>query len=92
MGWPYRLGDLDLNFDTPHSFQIQNSKFNIQNHPPAARAAYMEKEKPPELYQLRGLPKVAATYSPASAVPSARRGLTSLFGMGRGGTLAPWPP
>ena len=26
------------------------------------------------------------TYSPAFAVPSARRGLTSLFGMGRGGS------
>ena len=28
----------------------------------------------------------AVTYSPTFAVPSARRGLTSLFGMGRGGT------
>ena len=37
-------------------------------------------------------PRGAATYSPAFAVPSARRGLTSLFGMGRGGTLALWPP
>jgi hypothetical protein len=27
---------------------------------------------------------MAATYSPADAVPSAMRGLTSLFGMGRG--------
>ena len=38
---------------------------------------------------LEGLPlenKMAATYSPACAVPSARSGLTSLFGMGRGGT------
>lgn len=34
----------------------------------------------------------AVTYSPAFAVPSARRGLTSLFGMGRGGALALWPP
>ena len=37
-----------------------------------------------------GLPfqKTAATYSPtfSSAVPSALRGLTSLFGMGRGGS------
>ena len=32
------------------------------------------------------LPKTAATYSPTLAVPSARSGLTSLFGMGRGGT------
>ena len=32
--------------------------------------------------------KTAATYSPTFAVPSARLGLTSLFGMGRGGTPA----
>ena len=31
-------------------------------------------------------PKMAATYSPTFAVPSAQLGLTSLFGMGRGGT------
>ena len=30
--------------------------------------------------------KKAATYSPTFAVPSAQLGLTSLFGMGRGGT------
>ena len=30
--------------------------------------------------------KTAATYSPTCAGPSARSGLTSLFGMGRGGT------
>ena len=30
--------------------------------------------------------KVAASYSPACAVPSATAGLTSLFGMGRGGS------
>ena len=33
--------------------------------------------------------KMADTYSPANAVPSARAGLTSLFGMGRGGTPLP---
>ncbi len=31
--------------------------------------------------------KSATTYSPTIAVPSALAGLTSLFGMGRGGTL-----
>ena len=36
--------------------------------------------------------KVAVTYSPTFAVPSARRGLTSLFGMGRGGSPALSPP
>ena len=34
----------------------------------------------------------AVTYSPTFAVPSARRGLTSLFGMGRGGSHALSPP
>ena len=35
---------------------------------------------------------MAATYSPACAVPLARPGLTSLFGMGRGGSPALLPP
>ena len=38
---------------------------------------------------LRSRSKMADTYSPANAVPSARAGLTSLFGMGRGGTPLP---
>ena len=38
--------------------------------------------------------KLAASYSPTfcSAVPSAQEGLTSLFGMGRGGTPPLKPP
>ena len=36
--------------------------------------------------------KTAATCSPACAVPSARRSLTALFGMGRGGASGLWPP
>ena len=32
------------------------------------------------------------SYSPGLPVPSAPRGLTSLFGMGRGGSPAPSPP
>ena len=44
-----------------------------------------------ERFLLRGS-KGAVTYSPDFSVPSARRGLTSLFGMGRGGTLVLWPP
>ena len=35
---------------------------------------------------------MAITYSPTFAVPSAWRGLTSLFGMGRGGSPALSPP
>ena len=46
---------------------------------------------PPELSGRRG-ERTAATYSPACAVPSARRSLTALFGMGRGGTSAQKPP
>ena len=38
------------------------------------------------LMENSSLLKTAATYSPTNAVPSARSGLTSLFGMGRGGT------
>ena len=34
----------------------------------------------------------AVTYFPTFAVSSAWQGLTSLFGMGRGGSLALWPP
>gem|GEM_PF-3920825 len=34
----------------------------------------------------------ATTYSPAFAVPSARAGLTALFGMGRGGAPPLWSP
>ena len=37
---------------------------------------------------LSRLLKMAATYSPTYAVPSARLSLTTLFGMGRGGTSA----
>jgi hypothetical protein len=33
----------------------------------------------------RGLKREATSYSPTVAVPSAQAGLTSLFGMGRGG-------
>ena len=39
-----------------------------------------------------GLGRGAVAYSPTFAVPSARRGLTSLFGMGRGGTPVLLPP
>ena len=47
-----------------------------------------DKKKAP-LGLLQGaLRKGAATYSPGLPVPSAWRGLTSLFGMGRGGTPA----
>ena len=48
--------------------------------------SHIEKQRGVILYgQLLSL-KTAATYSPTNAVPSARSGLTSLFGMGRGGT------
>ena len=48
-----------------------------------------DKQKKLRSVKLRSLSKMADTYSPANAVPSARAGLTSLFGMGRGGTPLP---
>jgi hypothetical protein len=51
--------------------------------------------KKPRLFPVGALSvKSAATYSPTfcSAVPSAQEGLTSLFGMGRGGTPPLKPP
>ena len=36
--------------------------------------------------------KKAATYSPTCVVPSALKGLTSLFGMGKGVSPSLWPP
>ena len=35
---------------------------------------------------------VLLSRGPAAQVPSALTGLTSVFGMGTGGTLSPWPP
>ena len=47
----------------------------------------MIKAKNPYQMTDKGLKKAASTYSPTlkRAVPSAQAGLTSLFGMGRGG-------
>ena len=42
--------------------------------------------------RFRASRKGAVTYFPTFAVSSAWQGLTSLFGMGRGGSLALWPP
>ena len=44
------------------------------------------KQTAPARNSSNGGMKTAATYSPTCAVPSALSGLTSLFGMGRGGT------
>ena len=52
-----------------------------------ARAEHTKKS--PEDNSSGLLTKMADTYSPTFAVPSARTGLTSLFGMGRGGTPLP---
>ena len=53
-----------------------------------------KKRDPLGIISLKRLSPVegAVTYSPAFAVPSAWQGLTSLFGMERGGTLALSPP
>ena len=49
------------------------------------RQIYIQKETRVVLTRVSW--KVAASYSPAFAVPSALQGLTSLFGMVRGGAL-----
>ena len=53
---------------------------------PAGRGGKIGKKKAPQFPEGLNL-KSATTYSPTFAVPSALAGLTSLFGMGRGGTL-----
>ena len=58
-------------------------------HPPCNEQGH-KKRAPGTL--VPGARKGAVTYSPAFAVPSARRGLTSLFGMGRGGAPVLSPP
>ena len=70
--------------DTHRSFLDKNKKISYYFN---GRHTYPKKFPSPRLrgggHSLKG----AATYSPAlRAVPSARAGLTSLFGMGRGGT------
>ena len=57
-----------------HKHQIISDKTTYKSR---EESSYMENSS---------LLKTAATYSPTNAVPSARSGLTSLFGMGRGGT------
>ena len=68
-----------------------NGRLEIYGRKQQGGRLSLEKANPspgtgPEKGMRLGLKKGAATYSPACAVPSARLGLTSLFGMGRGGT------
>ena len=56
----------------------------------AAQSWHTGKKK--RLQGMLAASKGAVTYSPTFAVPSAWRGLTSLFGMGRGGAPALSPP
>ena len=61
----------------------------LQLTPTASGISAPARIKKAPLGLLQGaLRKGAATYSPGLPVPSAWRGLTSLFGMGRGGTPA----
>ena len=67
-------------------------------HPASHRAEGMAarscrgRGKKKRLQGMLAASKGAVTYSPTFAVPSAWRGLTSLFGMGRGGAPALSPP
>ena len=51
-----------------------------------------KESRPGRLSSVRPASRAAVTCSPAFAVPSAPRGLTSLFGMGRGGAPVLSPP
>ena len=83
---------------SPHD-NTQTIPPNVGTHPRCVRRGVhptyfpllFGHKKSLERFLLRGS-KGAVTYSPDFSVPSARRGLTSLFGMGRGGTLVLWPP
>ena len=68
-------------------YQVQFIDPNNKKHWSSRRILIGYKTRKPRIPP--GLPiKGAITYSPAFAVPSAWQGLTSLFGMGRGGALA----
>ena len=58
----------------------------------AGAGVHKKRQSPMIMYHQALSLKGAVTYSPTFAVPSAWRGLTSLFGMGRGGAPALWPP
>ncbi len=58
----------------------------------AARTRAQKQASSGSRVALRGRLEGAVTYFPAFAVSSARRGLTSLFGMGRGGAPGLLPP
>ena len=54
---------------------------------------YYKREAPARtVVSVSALSEGAVTYFPTFAVSSAWQGLTSLFGMGRGGALTLWPP
>ena len=58
----------------------------------AGKAGVRKEGRPGRLSSVRPATRAAVTCSPAFAVPSAPRGLTSLFGMGRGGAPVLSPP
>ena len=61
---------------------------------PDAPATRPQEESPPAPGAEGREMRLAATYSPTGgpAVPSARRGLTAVFGKGTGVSPVPWPP
>ena len=63
-----------------------SSNIRIHSVSPAFGGMYIYTKNPGEF--IFEVLKLAATYSPTIAVPSARLSLTTLFGMGRGGTSA----
>ena len=77
-------------------FEDLTDSKNIPNNVSAIRCCnghgFKNKRGQTNNFVLPSFLNAAATYSPTCAVPSARSGLTSLFGMGRGGALTLLPP
>ena len=86
----YHLQDQSYIFlhAVPCAFTMDGPAFPCGGSGGAADGGKRTKKEPPGTLGEPGGPrlKTAATYSPTCAVPSAWAGLTSLFGMGRGGT------
>ena len=68
-------------------YRKEQTKFVKTEYEPFGEVMRDRGIKKPSYQMARGFLKVASTYSPTlkRAVPSAQVGLTSLFGMGRGG-------
>ena len=79
----------------PHGGKaVARASGSLPGHNTLLKAGHTDKKSGGPRHQLPAVlhSKGAVSYSPGLPVPSAPRGLTSLFGMGRGGSPAPSPP